>query len=287
MLAIVNHNLAIATDYLAGIIMPTVTVSELYIHPVKSLQGIAVKEITLDKFGAEFDRRWMVVDQQGQFITQRQIAAMATLSTAMLDGQLQLKDSDGASLLVASASDIAQPVVVWDDTVIANDCGDEVACWLSERLATPCRLVHMPKTTDRLVSPKYSGGKNTVGFADGFPLMLISQPSLDAINSRLEEPIIMARFRPNIVVEGCEAFAEDQWQGLHNDSLQLDIVKPCSRCVMPSLDPITGQRHKTLNRVLASFRRRDGEIYVGQNMVVQAGNTVAVGDLLTVELNQG
>ncbi|CAH0989973.1 putative protein YcbX [Sinobacterium norvegicum] len=263
--------------------MTTVTVSELYIHPVKSLQGIAVEQVKLDKFGAQFDRRWMVVDPRGHFITQREVAAMATLSTAMIDGQLQLSDSQGESFLVAEAGDRVEPVVIWDDTVLAVDCGNAVAAWLTQRLATECRLVFMPQTTDRIVSREYSQSKKTVGFADGFPLMLVSQASLDEINSRLDHPVSMTRFRPNIVVEGCDSFAEDQWQALSSSQLQLDISKPCSRCVMPSLDPKTGRKHKTLNRVLASFRRRDGVIYVGQNLVIHRGDSIAVGDQLAVD----
>ncbi|ROS00317.1 hypothetical protein EDC56_2963 [Sinobacterium caligoides] len=262
--------------------MADVIVSELYIHPVKSLRGIAVDSIELDKFGAKYDRRWMVVDPDGQFITQRQHSEMTKISTAIEDGQLTLRDDNGEIQVAEANANVEMQVKVWGDTVIAQDCGDEVAQWLEQRLAVVCRLVYIADHIDRIVAPAYSDGQQTVGFADGFPLMVISQASLDDLNGRLEEKVTMSRFRPNIVVGGCEPFAEDSWSSLKHERVNFTVAKPCSRCSIPSLDPLTGERHATLNRVLASYRRRDRAIYFGQNLTFDALTKIQRGDRLVV-----
>jgi uncharacterized protein YcbX len=140
----------------------------------------------------------------------------------------------------------------------------------------------MPDDARRRVQPLYARRGETVSFADGFPLLLISQASLDDLNARLDQPVPMNRFRPNLVVSGCEAFDEDRWQRIRIGTLEFDVAKPCSRCVMPSIDQATAQRDPQINRVLASYRRRDGQVYFGQNLLYPEYGSLAVGDTLEV-----
>lgn len=149
---------------------------------------------------------------------------------------------------------------------------------LSGFLDRDCRLVYMPEDTRRPVDTRYARQGETVSFADGFPLLLVSQASLDDLNSRLPEPVPMNRFRPNLVVSGCGPFAEDDWRRLRIGELELEVAKPCSRCVMPSIVQETAGRDGTINRVLASFRRRDGVICFGQNLLYRHSGRLRVGD---------
>ena len=259
--------------------MPELKIKELYIHPVKSLRGFSVDSIELDAFGAKYDRRWMVVDDQAMFISQREKPVMATIETSLEDGLLRLKDA-GGSIVVEAADGRDYQVQVWHDRVTAKDCGDAVAQWLTQRLGQSCRLVYMPDEACRIVDKNYTINAEKVSFADGFPLLVIGQASLDDLNARMDAPVTMARFRPNIVVANSAPFAEDQWSTLMHKNVNFHVVKPCSRCVIPSLDPQTGERHKTINRVLAGFRRRDNVIYFGQNMLFDGQATIRVGDVL-------
>ena len=263
--------------------MTEVRLSGISIYPVKSCGGIALASTRLDAFGPEGDRRWMLVDGAGQFVTQRNLARLALLETALEADQLVLSLEDRRLPVPVPAPEAPRRrVTVWGDTLEALDAGDAAADWLFETLGLPCRLVYMPDDARRQVEPLYARRGETVSFADGFPLLLISQASLDDLNARLDRPVPMNRFRPNLVVTGCEAFDEDRWQRLRIGSLEFDVAKPCSRCVMPSIDQATGQRDPQINRVLARYRRREGQVYFGQNLLYPEAGTVSVGDSVEV-----
>ena len=257
--------------------------TELLIYPVKSCGGIALSQVSLDRFGPAGDRRWLVVDTAGRFITQRETAALALVRVARSVAGLCLTAGD-------SSLDVAEPgaeasrleVQVWQDRVPALDAGDRAARWLGRVLGRDCRLVYMPDNARRPVDPRYATAGETVSFADGFPLLLISQGSLDELNRRLDQPVPMNRFRPNLVVDGCEPFAEDRWERIRIGAVELRVVKPCARCVVPSIDQHSGRRDPQINRVLASFRRRDGNILFGQNLLYEAPGTLRRGDPVEV-----
>ncbi len=263
--------------------MSTISVSEIIIYPVKSFAGVTLSLASLDKFGLAGDRRWMLVDDAGIAITQRSEPRLALVEAEPGEHILSLRFC-GESLIVDTPSSTAdvRHVKIWNDAVVAADAGEEAALWLSARLGIKCRLMHMPQSTDRLVDRHYASQLETVGFADAFPILLISQASLDDLNSRLETPVPMNRFRPNLVVSGCDPFAEDGWKRIRIGEVELDVVKPCDRCVMPSIDQATAGRDKNINRVLASYRRRNGKIYFGQNLLYRGTGIIRLSSPVEV-----
>ncbi|WP_116368094.1 MOSC domain-containing protein [Parahaliea mediterranea] len=267
--------------------------SEIHIYPVKSCGGIALEAVQLDRFGPAGDRRWMVVDEAGGFLSQRQLPAMALLRVAPRDdGSLHLQCAgdlgDGGHCEVPLPGEAAplRPVTVWSDTVLARDAGDGAAAWLTGVLGRACRLVYMPPDCERRVDGAYARHGQAVGFADGFPLLLIADASLGELNLRLaadgKPAVPMNRFRPNLVVSGCAPFAEDGWRRLRIGALEFEVAKPCARCAIPSIDQATGQRDPHINRALAAFRRVGGEILFGQNLLYRAAGALALGDTVTV-----
>jgi len=267
-----------------------VEISALYHFPVKSLQGHKCKSLSLDQFGAINDRRWMLVDHDNQFVTQRKLRAMAQLKATAIGEGLRLENAEGERIEIRQPGSEAEvkTVRVWSDDVSTRDAGDDAAHWLSGQLQTPVRLVAMGEEFHRpLEAPR---ADRQVSFADAAPLLVISQPSLDDLNSRLTEPVSMLRFRPNLVVSGCEPFAEDHWKTLtihtHDGPLVFDCTHPCARCAIPGLHPFTGRAQKEPLRTLASYRRwEDGQIYFGMNLApATAGQT---GDPNPVTIHLG
>jgi len=257
-------------------------VTAIYIYPVKSCRGISLTAANLDRWGLEFDRNWMVVDQNGKFLTQRQLHRMALIETALDDQYLRLNAPGMSELSISLIDRSGEEVsaVVWHDRVKAIDCGTEAAEWFSSFLGLSCRLVQMHQDFDRPTDPTYTPTSlsGQVTFADGFPLLLISEASLADLNARLAEPLPMNRFRPNIVVTGCAAFAEDSWQKMQIGEVLFYGVKPCSRCMITTIDQNTGINAKEPLLTLASYRFDRGKIFFGQNLIHAAQGTVHVGD---------
>lgn len=260
--------------------MSIIEISSLYVYPLKSTAAVASEQLTLGRMGPQWDRRWMVVDGKGQFLTQRRYPLMCLISSRVTAEGIALQVAAGSELVVDCRALVdTTTVTVWGDEVQALDCGQVAADWLTTVLKTPCRLVYMPDDCYRQVDPSYAIDQETVSFADGFPLLLISEASLAALNQRLSSPVAMQRFRPNIVVRGCEAFAEDRWRHIEIAGLRFTVAKPCSRCTIPAIDPATGSRHSEVLRELASFRRGDdNQVYFGQNLLHHDEGDIAVGD---------
>ncbi|WP_278350003.1 MOSC domain-containing protein [Marinobacter nauticus] len=261
-------------------------VKTLYIYPVKSLAGIDVSRFSLDDFGPKGDRRWMIVDGDNRFVTQRRLPQLVNVYTALQEGVVVI-DVPGEGIFPLEVGSDAVEVTVWRDQVVATAGADRAAEALSRYCGETLRLVYMPDSCFRRVDPGRVSAERRVGFADGFPLLVVNQSSLDELNSRLESPVDMRRFRPNIVVEGGAAWAEDLWREISVGDSQLDIVKPCSRCVMTTVNPDTGEKDSATQplKTLASYRKtRDGVIF-GQNAVHQKPGEISVGDEVTV-LNQ-
>lgn len=260
-------------------------VTRLFVHPVKSLGGISVSQFSVDRFGPVHDRRWLVVDRQGQFLTQRQHARMALVSTALEAGRVTLS-APGCEPVQFSAGDFTdgcsgaavRQVQVWRDRCDAVAGPAHLDAWLSAFLGVDCQLVFMPESSHRPVNPDYAAAGETVSFADGFPLLLVSEESLQDLNSRMNIAIGMERFRPNLVVQGGAAFAEDGWQHIRVGSMEFRVVKPCSRCAIPTIDPLTSQKQPEVFKTLKSYRQRDGEVFFGQNLLPVGTGSVRVGD---------
>jgi len=266
-----------------------VKVSELAIYPVKSCGQVSVDNINADNFGLHMDRRWMLVDEKGLFLSQRKLPRMCLIQPLLLKGGLRLQAPKMDALEVEiNIEGILCEVKVWGDICQAQDCGDKAANWFSTFLETKCRLVYFPEATVRQVDPGYAKPGDTTAFSDGFPFLLISGASLEDLNHRMqqqdpEQPILeMQRFRPNIVVSGCDAFAEDAWSRIQIGETILRLVKPCSRCVIPSIDPMTGHRGEEPIRTLKSYRRgvcgqKDSKLYFGQNVIAESIGYFEVG----------
>lgn len=265
--------------------MHSLFVSELTIYPVKSLGAMNLSRMRLDDFGPAGDRRFVVADRKGRFVTQRDYPRMTLIRVTQRDGVLDFSAPEMAlfSLAIPPIENIERKdVVVWRDTVKACDMGDAIAAWLSSFIGTDVRLYYMPDDSVRAVDPHYAKEGDRVSFADGFPVLLIGAASLGALNSALPEPIASLRFRPNIVVEGAAPYAEDTWKRVRIGAIEFDVVKPCSRCVIPSIDPLTAQKQPIVAQTLARLRMRERAIYFGQNLIPRGIGDIALGDAVTV-----
>ncbi|SEI23303.1 MOSC domain-containing protein [Pseudomonas asplenii] len=262
--------------------------SALYRYPVKSAKGEALSQVTLDALGLAGDRRWMIVDQDsGRFLTQRAVASMSQLSALWnTSGGLTLSAPGYSALDVAvpSADESLRGVSIWNDTLRVPDAGDEAAAWLSEFIGKPVRLVHVPLERARITQAGYGKEDDRVAFADGFPLLLIGQASLDDLSHRVGRPLEMLRFRPNLVIEGSAAFAEDQWKRIRIGEVEFRLVKPCSRCILTTIDPQSGQRSDDREPLttLKTYRQQGGDVLFGQNLVNDGVGRLEVGMPVTV-----
>lgn len=263
--------------------MPTLRISELYIYPVKSCRGIRLNISELDLFGLKNDRRWMVVDAEGVMLTQRKLSRMCLIQPELTPSGLSLVAPLMENLIVdVPGKNTTRNVSVWDDVCEAYDAGDDAARWLSTFLETECRLVYYPEDGFRQVDETFAQQGDKTAFSDGFPLLVVSQASLDDLNQRMSKPVSINRFRPNIVIEGCAPFAEDEWKIIRVGNINLRIVKPCSRCVIPAINIETSEKEDEPTRTLASYRRRDNKIFFGQNVI--ADSTGEITTDMTVDL---
>ncbi|NJN30801.1 MAG: MOSC domain-containing protein [Synechococcales cyanobacterium RM1_1_8] len=265
--------------------MTQITLSGLYIYPIKSAAGIALGEATVGDRGLQHDRRWMVASPNGKFMTQRQHPTMALIRVG-LGEQLQLSAPGMADLalpLEPALEAIALEVEVWGDRCAALSMGSSAQAWLSQFLQTPCQLVYMPDQSRRPTAHGQLGQDKLVSFADAYPLLLISEASLADLNGRLAEPVPMDRFRPNLVVTGCGAFAEDAWQRIRIGDIGFDLPKRCDRCSIPGVDQSSGIQYKEPLLTLAKYRLQGGKIWFGQNLVHHATGKLRLGD--SIELS--
>ena len=269
------------------------TISELRIYPIKSLGSIPLTEVIVEEKGFRHDRRFMLVEPDGKFMTQRDNHQMA-----LIDVAIQPPGERGDTLRVwhrhrpdnvlelpLTLSEQAEGhetmlVTIWDSKdVPAITVSDAADRWFSTTLEKPCRLVYMPKTTHRAVDADYARHNDAVSFADGYPYLLIGQASLDYLNQQLAEPISMLRFRPNIVVAGSLPNEEDAWTHFRLGEMEFYGVKPCARCVLTTIDPETGQKGREPLRTLARYRQWKHKILFGQNVLAKPTGDSVVGTL--------
>jgi uncharacterized protein len=256
-------------------------VTSLHYYPVKSCGGTSIPHATLDARGFVEDRAWMVTTGDGLFLTQREMPRMALIRPCTDAGTLVLAAPGMPPLHVIRRTDGARrDVAVWKDTCCTLDQGEEPARWLSAFLGSPCRLVRMAEGFVRQTDPVYSAGfAGQVGFADGYPMLLITQASLDDLNRRLAEPLPMNRFRPNIVVSGAGPYAEDDWGLIRIGNVSFAVVKPCARCPITTTDQETAAVAQEPLRTLATYRHVRGRgVMFGQNLIHIAAGSISVGD---------
>jgi uncharacterized protein len=257
------------------------TLSEINIYPIKSLGGISLNSSEVEERGLKYDRRWVLVDESNTFFTQRDFPEMALIKVSV--------EKEGLKLL--HKTKIVEPlyipfdfnhsrkdkVIIWDDTVFGEFYNTQIDNWFSEILGIKCHLVKMPETTRRIVDESYAN-KKIVSFADGYPFLVIGQSSLDDLNSRLEIPLPMNRFRTNFVFTGSKPFEEDIWKKFKIGDVVFQAVKPCARCVITTTNQETAERLHEPLLTLSKFRKFDNKVMFGMNLVCESIGEVKVGD---------
>jgi len=254
--------------------------SQLNIYPLKSASGISLESTFMKQRGLAHDRRWMVVDDSRQFMTQRTCPSMALINTKLVGQTLTLNapKMSELSLPLTPTEGESQEVEVWGDRCEAWATNPQSGLWISEYLGKSCNIVFMPDHSNRLVDPDYAPTQNQVSFSDGFPLLLISESSLSDLNNLLPESIEMKRFRPNLVVKNTEPYEEDNWKKIKIGECEFQIVKPCSRCILITVDPETGKfSGKEPLKTLSGYRKQNNKVLFGQNLIAQKIGKLEVG----------
>jgi uncharacterized protein YcbX len=279
-------------------------VAGLFVHPIKSAAPIPVESLALDDRGAVGDRRWLVIDDDGMQITARETAALAMvrpLFTVVGTATVAPRNADGPIWVEAPGlqrlrihiptTPAKRTVQVWNDQVEAHDAGDVAAEWMSDALRRRCRLVRLSESAQRPLAAKYSGALPSAGrrvaFSDGAPLLLLGQASINALNARLTtegaEPMSVGRFRPNVLLANGKPHEEDTWTRVRIGNVLLGVGKPCERCVMTTIDPITGVKGVEPLRTLATYRRSNGHVMFGMNATHEKPGTIYLGDRVALE----
>ncbi len=275
-------------------------VSEINIYPVKSLGGISLNEAIVEKRGFQYDRRWMLTDKNGEFFTQREFPKMATLSISIKKDCLEISGSANNKIEIPFDFEQTetQKVRVWQSVCDAFVLPENINDWLTDYLETKCRMVFMPDESERAISEKFRHNNEIVSFADGYPFLLIGENSLNDLNEKLETKLPMNRFRPNIVVSGSEAFAEDRWKKIRIGETVFRSTKPCARCVITTIEQTKGEFDgKEPLKTLATYRKAadlfpnelealdldKNYVLFGQNLVAENfGGKIKVGDEIEI-----
>jgi len=263
-----------------------ITVQDLFIYPIKSLGGIKHTRLRALQKGFEFDRRWMLVDESGKFITQRIDHKLALLKTEIVDNTIVIRHRKNSSLKLsiplkghfASKMD----VTIWNDKVDGFLLNTDADLWFSNYLQKPCRLVFMKEEGQRSVDPRYAKNDEQVSFADSFPYMLIGKASLDDLNSRLDAIVPMDRFRPSIVVSGSTPFEEDTWAEIKIGEVIFKVSKPCARCVATTIDQQTSEKSSEPLYTLSQYRSLNNKVLFGQNLLALNEGTITEGSEVKV-----
>jgi uncharacterized protein YcbX len=265
--------------------MSAIVLSEINIYPIKSLGGISLPSATVEERGLQYDRRWMLVDAQNQFMTQRNIHKMALIKVSINITQLQASmiGMPGLNIPFLPQTNETLRVPVWDDTCQAEVVSGEANEWFSQALQMRCKLVYMPESSTRPVDERYAKNSDIVSFADAYPFLLIGQASLDDLNQRLPKALPMNRFRPNLVLTTSIPFEEDQWKSIRIGETIFHLVKPCARCVLTTIDQQTGVAGKEPLKTLSAYRMVNYKVLFGQNAVWgRQGNLLQLGDIVEI-----
>ncbi len=261
-----------------------VRITQLFIYPIKSLGGIALNTSQVEQRGLRYDRRYMLVDKQGNFLSQRELPQLTLFKLTLVQDGFCVHYQNKQLQVPFIMDGNIEKVTVWDDEVEAVVAHDLYNQWFSDCLGQPVRLVFMSQTAKRLVSTDYAQQGEEVSFADAYPLLLLSEASLALLNDKLSHPIGMDRFRPNVVVAGCEAHEEETWRVFKTGSSQLKRVKPCARCVVTTINPQTGETGKEPLATLAKYRMDTNKILFGENVLCLQEGEISIGDELVFEL---
>jgi uncharacterized protein YcbX len=263
--------------------MKKLIISEIWIYPVKSLGGIRMHSAKVLPKGLDHDRRWMLIDAENKFMTQRVYPQMALFKVEYQSGNFSICHSDQLTDLPFQSESNPIKAQVWDDAVEVYEVSPQHSEWFSQIMGMNCRLVSFPENNIRPVDPRYAINDDHVSLADSYPLLIIGQSSLDDLNQRLKEPLPMNRFRPNIVFTGGEPYEEDGWKSFRIGQNRFAGVKPCSRCVLTTVNQDTGIKGIEPLATLSTYRMRENKVYFGQNLIPLDHNEIAVGDEIVLE----
>lgn len=259
------------------------TLASIHIYPLKSCAPLALTQASVETRGLARDRRWMAVDADGRFLSGREQPRLTLIRAQPEAGDALQLDAPGMPTLRVNAppaDGVRLAAQVWDDAVAPLLAAPAAHAWISAFLGQPCRIVMMDAGCERPVSAKYGAPGDEVSFADGFPLLLISQAALDLLNGKLAQPLSMLRFRPNLVVAGAAPHAEDSWKRVRIGATEFEVVKGCIRCVFTTVDFERGERDASGEplRTLIGYRRTDNGVAFGQNLIPRGAGTLRVGD---------
>ena len=260
-------------------------ISQIWIYPIKSLAGIRLKKAVVQQKGLQYDRRWMLVDKEGRFLTQREHAEMALFKVTIENDFLIVTKQSQSIRLNLSSEPIGHfiKVKIWDDEVEAAEVAPEYSMWFSEHLCIECKLVFFPENKQRNVDPDFAIMNEQVSLADAYPFLIIGQASLDALNKKLEHTVSMKRFRPNFVfTEGLLAHEEDTWKNFKIGSVAFEGMKPCARCVLTTVDPETGEKGVEPLKTISTYRKQNGKVYFGENLLARMEGEVHEGDAIEI-----
>jgi uncharacterized protein len=265
--------------------MSELKLSQIWIYPIKSLGGIQLTSSTVMGKGLRYDRRWMLVDPDGRFLTQRVHPSMAQFRLSISSSTLTIQYKEHRTILSLEHPTSSTPlrVQIWDDVVEAFEVTPEHSKWFTAHLGIECKLVYFPEDNARRVDPDRNVNDEHVSLADAYPFLIIGQRSLDDLNNRLSQPLSMKRFRPNLVFTGGEPYDEDTWRNFTIGSTGFMGVKPCARCVLTTIDPETSERGDEPLRTLSKYRKQGNNIYFGQNVVALDMTEIHVGDIITLK----
>jgi uncharacterized protein len=262
------------------------TLTRINIFPIKSCAPTMPAQAEVEARGLRGDRRWMIIYPDGKVVTARKQPQLVLIRSGFSGEGLNLEAPGMPPLRLNPAGNSRPiPVSIWRDEFTAASADPEADTWISDYLGIGARFVHMDVSTSRPVDPDYSRSGDEVSFADGFPLLLISQASLDRLNGRLETPVPMLRFRPNLVIAGTEAHAEDSWRSIRIGDVRFDVVKPCSRCVLTTVDPESGTFDPAGEplRTLIGYRRTSNGVMFGQNLIARSFGAIRLGDEVEID----
>lgn len=271
--------------------VPTYRVAALYRYPLKSAAGVRCDSVELDRFGVRDDRRWMVIDGSGLPITQRELPALARLRARASPQGLDLAwgGPGGSHCTVPFPAENAPRfrVTIWEDELHLPVADDAANGWVRRILGREARLAYLPDDVERPVNPRYAAPGDRTSLTDGYPLHLIGSGSMADLNARLDEPVGVERFRPNVYIECPPPFDEDHWREVRVGEAVLRVVKPCPRCAVTTVDPALGTRGKEPLRTLSTYRKREGGVMFGQNALHAGAGTLRVGDPVEVLSRRG